>query len=621
MTIHLESGVLGEVVDGNWRTLSASELAERELELERDQPGLALSTSVWEPCFVFEESWHLVGQLTCHVELINRKSRVRFNNVAPQSADYLVIDNRVLPISEGTRSLLMQIEEIVHNSQTSGLTVADVVVLDRLAAAKSVTVANRSLLDTFLRSCNPSDFRNLLDVDPYTYQKVGIEWLVAHREIGASGALLADVMGLGKTLQAIGLIAYEIEAGRRNNLVLCPGTLTENWRREFSRFASNLVVYLHKGSSRTGLAKRLREHDVVISTYDVLLQDWQLFLEVNWNVVILDEAQAIKNPDAARSRRAKSLSRRFGVAVTGTPLENRILDLWSIAEFSQPEALPTRQTVEDAHQLNFDEQMEIAQSLNDVIRPMMLRRHLEDVDLQLPERVQVDHALEWPSDLVPLYEATRTEALAQFNRSGGLVAVARLRKLTTHPVMVGLAQADPYALSPKFVQMDLILDELLQQGEKAIVFCGYIKMIDYITEWATEKFADCLVLKLDGRTDMSLRQSIIEEFNADSRGGILVTNPTVAGAGLNITGANHVIIYNLEWNPAKEAQAIARIHRNGQVRTCFIHRFYYAGTIEEVIKQRLFDKRELASAGVDGGISASDLRDALEVTPGVSHVA
>ena len=120
---------------------------------------------------------------------------------------------------------------------------------------------------------------------------------------------------------------------------------------------------------------------------------------------------------------------------------------------------------------------------------------------------------------------------------------------------------------------------------------------------------------------MSLRQSIIEEFNADSRGGILVTNPTVAGAGLNITGANHVIIYNLEWNPAKEAQAIARIHRNGQVRTCFIHRFYYAGTIEEVIKQRLFDKRELASAGVDGGISASDLRDALEVTPGVSHVA
>lgn len=619
--IHLETGVLGEIVDGTWRILSASELAEREPDLEHDQPSLSLSTSIWEPRLVFEESLQMGGRPTCHVELTNRRTSVRLDQVVSPSADYVVTKDRILPISDGTRSLFAQIEKTIGKFQTIGLAVADVVVLERILAKKSISVSNRSVLDVFLRTCNPSEFRNLLDVEPYAYQKVGIEWLIAQRDQGASGVLLADVMGLGKTLQAIGLIAHEIESGRRNNLVLCPGTLTENWRREVSRFAPNLLLYLHKGSSRTGLAKRLREHDVVISTYDVLIQDWQIFLDVNWNVVILDEAQAIKNPDTARSRRAKSLIRNFGVAVTGTPLENRSLDLWSVAEFAQPEALPARHTVEDARQLNLDDQISIAESLNDVVRPMMLRRQLEDVDLQLPERVQVDHALEWPSELVSLYEETRAEALAQFNRAGGLVAVSRLRKLTTHPIMVGHSQADPCALSPKFTQMALILEELLQQDEKAIVFCGYTKMIDFISDWAAEKFAECLVLKLDGRTDMGLRQPIIEEFNSDSRGGILITNPTVAGAGLNITGANHVILYNLEWNPAKEAQAIARVHRNGQTRTCFVHRFYYADTIEEVINQRLLDKRELALIGVDGGISPSDIRDALDVTPGVSRVA
>lgn len=617
MSILLESGVLGEVVDGKWRILSASELVERESDLEHDQPGLILSTSIWEPRLVFEEALELHGSPNWRVELFNRRSCVRVETPVVSAADYIVIYNQIVPISVSTRNVLAELVDLRANCRTAGLTVAEVVAIDRIAAKSSLQVVNRGVLDSFLTSCNPIEFRSLLAIEPYPYQKVGIEWLVAQREQGASGALLADVMGLGKTLQGIGLIASEIEFGRLNNLVLCPGTLTENWRRELSRFAPHLTLYLHRGSSRTGLAKRLKNHDVVVSTYDVLLQDWQLFLDVEWNVVILDEAQAIKNPDAARSRRAKSLVRNFGLAVTGTPLENRSLDLWSVAEFAQPEVLPARHTVEDARQLNFDDQISIAESLNDVIRPMMLRRQLDDVDLQLPEKIQIDHALEWPSELVSLYDETRAEAIAQFSRAGGLVAVARLRKLTTHPVMFGLNSADPCELSPKFAQMASILEELLQQGEKAIVFCGYTKMIDYITDWATETFPQSLVLKLDGRTDMNLRQPMIEEFNSDSRGGILITNPTVAGAGLNITGANHVILYNLEWNPAKEAQSIARIHRNGQIRACFVHRFYYADTIEEVINQRLLEKRELASVGIDGGISQSDIRDALNVTPGV----
>lgn len=621
MSIQFRSGQLGELVDGEWRILHASELFDREAELEIDQPALSLSSSIWEPRLVFEESLGSDRRPTCHVELVNRLAVIQIASSVSSSADYIVTNNRIIPISANTMQFLANIESLDLYSRLTELSIADVVFLDRIVEQGSVLVVGRNVLDAYLKSFNPSGFLNLLAVEPYPYQKVGIEWLKAQRNQGARGVLLTDVMGLGKTLQGIGLLAHEIDDGRINNLVLCPGTLTENWRKELSRFAPNLAVYLHKGKSRTGLSKRLKGHDVVISTYDVLLQDWQLFFDVEWNVVLLDEAQAIKNPDAVRSRRAKSLKREFGVSITGTPLENRILDLWSVAEFAQPDVLPARNLVEDARHLNFEDQISMAESLNDVIRPMMLRRQLEDVDLQLPEKVQIDHALEWPLELVSLYDETRAAALAEFSVAGGLVAVSRLRKLTTHPVMVGRDLPDPRDLSPKFAQMSLILEELLQRREKAIVFCGYTKMIDYIANWVDDAFPDSLVLKLDGRTDMDIRQALIEEFNSDSRGGVLVTNPTVAGAGLNITGANHIILYNLEWNPAKEAQAIARIHRNGQVRTCFVHRFYYADTIEEVINQRLLDKRELAAVGVDGGLSASDLREALEVSPGAANGA
>jgi SNF2 family DNA or RNA helicase len=621
LSIVLRSGVLGEFVDGGWRNLNASELVEREADLERDQPSLMLSKSIWEPQLTIQNSTESMIRPTCRVELVNRQTVVPVETPVSASVDYVIAESRIAPVSGQTMEFLTEIQELNLNSRTSGIKIADVVSLDRLVKKYEISIFGRPILDTCFKSSESQDFEHRLTIEPYPYQIAGIEWLVAQREQGVRGVLLADVMGLGKTLQGIGLLAHEIASGRQNNLILCPGTLTENWRRELVRFAPHLEVFLHKGPTRSGLSRRLREHDVVVSTYDVLLQDWQLFLDVDWNVVLLDEAQAIKNPDAARSRRSKSLSRQFGVAITGTPLENRSLDLWSIADFAQSEALPERRLVEDARFLNFEDQISIAESLNDVVRPMMLRRQLIDVDLQLPERVEIDHVLEWPAELISLYEETRATALAEFSRAGGLVAVSRLRKLTTHPVMVGLDSSDPRELSPKFVQLAAILEELIQRCEKAIVFCGYTTMIDYIASWIDETFKDSLVLKLDGRTEMDNRQLMIEEFNEDQRGGVLVTNPTVAGAGLNITGANHVIMYNLEWNPAKEAQAIARIHRNGQVRTCFVHRFFYVSTIEDVINQRLREKRELAAVGVDGGLSKNDIQDALRVTPGAGRVA
>jgi SNF2 family DNA or RNA helicase len=246
----------------------------------------------------------------------------------------------------------------------------------------------------------------------------------------------------------------------------------------------------------------------------------------------------------------------------------------------------------------------------------MLRRKLSDIDHQLPDKVVKDYPLRWPEELNDVYERVRQEALAEFAHAGGLVATGRLRKLTTHPILMDIGpQSDLLALSPKYSLTVDILEELFANNEKCLIFASYREIMDRFSNDLSNRFPKAFIETLDGRTEMSDRQPLVERFNNFEGSGVLICNPIVAGAGLNITGANHVIHYNLEWNPAKEDQATFRVYRNGQLKETFIHRLFYVSTIDEVIDERIQLKRNLADLSLDQLVTQDDYLAGLQISP------
>jgi len=595
------------------QVLSADALIELEEEFAEQFSSCELSPSYWDVSFKYYYLDASCEKIDIHLILTNK--RKSFEIIPPNflEADYLVVDDLVMPIRSNDYLALREFLPSLDHDGIPGFTVKELMNFDYFAAKHKFSILNPELKDKILASPNVdlNQFESVLSVEPYPYQAVGIEWLKSQQELGRHGAILADVMGLGKTLQAIGLITHNVNSSAKNNLVICPGTLLENWRREFVKFSPNLKVLLHFGAYRAGTAAKLRDHDVVITTYDALIRDHAMLSTINWNLVIIDEAQAIKNPRAQRTIRCKGLPRNFGVAISGTPLENRLLDLWSLSDFAEPGLFGTESQFEN----DYEDVPNGAAEVNKIIRPILLRRRLHEIEHQLPDKVVIDHPITWPSELNEIYERVRIEAIQEFATAGGLVATGRLRKLTTHPLMMDIGPQDMTALSPKYALTLEILEELFANNEKCLIFASYKNIIDRITQDIGLRFPSAFVKSLDGRTEMEARNPLVDQFNAFDGCGVLVCNPIVAGAGLNITGANHVIHYNLEWNPAKEDQATFRVYRNGQLKETFIHRLFYVNTIDEAIDQRIQLKRNLSDLSVDAAVSNDDYLAGLQITP------
>lgn len=426
----------------------------------------------------------------------------------------------------------------------------------------------------------------------YPYQLAGWRWLrFLHAE--GLGGILADEMGLGKSLQVIAAICSR-EQPTSPCLIVAPGSILENWRREFKRFAPDLAVIKHHGPSRTGRPASLREYDVVITSYDNVIRDSSLLKMVAWDIVVLDEAQYIKNPEAARTQASKRLPRNVGIAVTGTPVENRLLDLWSILDFAQPDLLGSREQFESS----FENNAHGAEALEEIVSPFILRRRVSEVAQDLPPRVDVPHVVELSPDEAATYEAIRRDISEEYGPSATLVALTKLRQFCAHPSLLEKGVSAAPALFSKFNRLEEIVSEIFLRGEKVLIFTSFTKMADMIASHITA--GGFFARIIDGRTEISDRQLIIDEFSEASQPGALVLNPRAAGAGLNIIAANHVIHYNPEWNPALEDQASARAHRRGQELPVTIHRLLIADTVEDVIEERLTRKRELAAGAVVG---------------------
>lgn len=454
-----------------------------------------------------------------------------------------------------------------------------------------------------------------LNANLYAYQKTGYLWM-KYMLSENKGCILGDDMGLGKTLQVITLMLDYQNRGQTPILVVAPVSLLQNWKRECERFAPKLKVFIHHGPKRTGRYVELEEYDVIIISYNTAVSDSSLLGMIEWKLVVLDEAQSIKNPASVRAKYVKLIPRKTCVAVSGTPFENHVTDIWSLVDFVMPGLLGTQ----SEYTTYISDDVEGADKVEPLLSPIMIRRMVADVASDLPERVIIPQPIIMSEPESVKYEVYRHEASISYESDKiGLGALQKLRMYCAHPhVCEEELSINPYDASIKYQRMCEILEEIIIRKEKVILFTSYHKMFDILEADIPGRF--CIpVMKINGSTPVNERQAIVDNFNAYEGSILLVLNPRAAGIGLNITAANHVIHYNLEWNPALEDQASARAYRRGQQKTVFIYRLYYANTVEQIVNDRIEDKRSIAEAaivGIDGNMeNKKDIIAALNISP------
>lgn len=462
-----------------------------------------------------------------------------------------------------------------------------------------------------------------LHADLFPYQARGVQWM--RETVNRTGGLiLADEMGLGKTLQIIALLLMDPPEKTAPALIVCPTSLIANWVREFGKFAPGLSLMVHRGAHRAGIYRDLQVASVVITTYETMVNDISIFSSFEWAWVICDEAQAIKNPHSNRRQAIVTIPRRKSIPMTGTPVENTLMDLWSLADFAIPGMLGDRTVFE----VEFPDTLEAGQALGRLTDPIILKRRVRDVAADLPDRIDIDLPLELDDGLARHYDDVREATLEKYPVAGALVATLQLQLVCAHPwlrisdaAMVDwddakiVAREDLQLLTPKLDRTVELLREAFANGRKVIVFALFNRIGDLIRT-ACKDFAETYWGAINGSTPQQDRQTIIDEFSAHDGAACLILNPKAAGAGLNITAATVVVHFTPVWNPALEAQASARAHRRGQTEPVTVYRLFYKDTVEEVMIERSAWKSDLANETVPvSSRDAQDIKRALALSP------
>jgi SNF2 family DNA or RNA helicase len=462
----------------------------------------------------------------------------------------------------------------------------------------------------------------------FPYQSRGVKWMWSCLNM-TGGLILADEMGLGKTLQVIALLLIKLPSYDSPALIICPTSLIANWVREFQKFSNGVTVKVHRGPNRTGVYRGLQTANVVITTYDTMVNDISIFTSLEWSWVIFDEAQALKNPDSNRRKSAATIPRLWTIPMTGTPVENSLVDLWSLADLAIPGLLGTREEFEEA----YPDDGYAAKIVGELTDPVILRRKVKDVAGDLPERLDIDIPLDLDEVLANHYIEVRESTLAQYPIAGALVATLQLQLVCAHPWLRLQVSNEEEAentivqrsqiynlITPKMERTISILREAFFNNQKVLVFAMFNKIGDLLKEGFGE-FPNSYWNVINGSTAQNQRQTIIDDFSSHEGPGCLILNPKAAGSGLNITAATIVIHFTPVWNPALEAQASARAHRRGQNMPVTIYRLYYKDTVEEVMLDRSRWKSELANDIIPiSSRDKTDLERALEITPGKDFI-
>jgi hypothetical protein len=425
--------------------------------------------------------------------------------------------------------------------------------------------------------------------------------------------MLCDEMGLGKTLQAIGLMLHSYNSGAKRILLCTPSSLTLNWLREIRKVAPTLEIHSYVGGSRFLHPKEFSELEIVQTTYDILVRDFTLFASGEWDLVICDEAQMLKNHDSKRSSRVQSLRAKTKVLLTGTPVENSLKDLWALVNIVHPGLMGSKEFFFN----QIDDNPIDAERVGRAAAPLIKRRRVRDVLPDLPPIIEIDQEIETSREFASFYEELRT---GRHPRTAGSIQLARitaLRQFCCYPNLI--ADDYPKVEDAKFQRLLELLDEISELKEKVLIFASFTEPLNLIKRMVDINYDDSWCEIVDGRYAQEKRMEIIDKFQEREGFAVLVLNPEAAGKGLTITAANHVVHFNLPWNPATEAQATARVYRPGQkAEKVFVHRFFYSRTIEDVINQRLIFKEEVADAAMEEPEAQSNsdfVKNALTISP------
>ena len=444
------------------------------------------------------------------------------------------------------------------------------------------------------------------------YQQRGYAWLAFLQRYGL-GACLADDMGLGKTLQTIAFLLH-LRATQESPapvLIVCPTSVVGNWRRELERFAPDLRVAIHQGTDReTGeeFIKQSPSASVILTSYPLLARDRDTLTRVEWSVVVLDEAQNIKNSSTKQAQAARALQSESRIALTGTPVENRLTDLWSIFQFINPQYLSSEASFRRRFSIPIEkfEDAEAAQKLKRLTTPFVLRRLKTDprVISDLPEKQEMKVYINLTAEQVTLYEAVVKdvmERIDQAENSGddlsrrGLVLslLMQLKQVCNHPAQYLKDNSAIDGRSGKVARLTEMLEEVYAAGDRALIFTQFAEMGEILRQHLRTTFYD-EPLWLHGGTKIKERDDMIRRFQAEQGPTVFLLSLKAGGVGLNLTRANHVFHFDRWWNPAVENQATDRAFRIGQTRNVQVHKFICAGTLEEKIDAMIESKKALA---------------------------
>ncbi len=465
------------------------------------------------------------------------------------------------------------------------------------------------------------------------YQERGVGWLEFLGRLGL-GACLADDMGLGKTAQVIATILAE--GLMAPTLIVCPVSVLGNWRRELERFAPSLSVLVHHGAGRhrghgDPFEALATSHDVVLTTYSLVPRDLDHLSTVSWGRVVLDEAQQIKNPSTAAARAVRQLETGRRVALTGTPVENRLAELWSIMQFLNPGLLGTLTsfTRDFAGPIERDHDEEVTERLQKLVTPFLLRRLKTDKAIidDLPDKIESTEHCPLTREQASLYQAVVDDLLAAaeseegIGRSGAILAgIAKLKQVCNHPAHFLGDGSTLAGRSGKLDRVEELLDEIIDAGDKVLCFTQFAEWGGLLANHLAGRYG-VEPLWLHGGVPRKRRDEMVAAFEDPDGPPIFLLSLKAGGTGLNLTAASHVVHLDRWWNPAVEDQATDRAYRIGQRRTVLVHKLVSAGTIEERIDELITSKRALAERVVGSGeqwitqLDTDALRDAVALRP------
>ncbi len=443
------------------------------------------------------------------------------------------------------------------------------------------------------------------------YQQIGYEWLYQNAKLGL-GSILADDMGLGKTLQTITFLLKLKEENQLNQtaLVILPTTLLSNWQREIEKFAPSLTFYIYHGTNRKWLEndKTDFEADILLTTYGTVRSEDKRFAEREWSCVIIDEAQAIKNPAAGQTEAIKMLQSPRKIALSGTPVENRLSEYWSIFDFVNENYLDVLSKFRTSFSIPIerDRDEHRADIFKKMTAPFIMRRLKTDKSIidDLPEKIEKDQICNLTKEQTLLYETTLREGMKVVEEFQGmqrrgviLKLMMQLKQICNHPAHFLKESTMKISDSGKTALLLEIVKQIYEADEKAIIFTQYTQMGELLKEFLQSTF-HTQVPFLHGGLTRKGRDEAVEIFQSEEHCPFMILSLKAGGTGLNLTSASHVIHFDLWWNPAVEAQATDRAYRIGQKNNVLVHRMITKGTLEEKINELLQSKKEIADMAI-----------------------